>query len=342
LSKIEDKRTDSLSFTNKHVPVSFSSLSNIPDYDKESIFVCHDNEKELIDTFVERLVDMSAKTYEINVEKYSDVLDYLDRQIDIAIHEKDKNCAEQKYLKFMKWLREVPVVGFNSAKYDANIMKLYLSGALTKSDKPDKEEVTPRKTNSMYRVITSRSLKILDVANFLAAVVDLDKWLKAYKCNMTKGFFPYEWLDSYDKLDQDHLPPYKEWYSSLKGKNINEKQYNYCVRVWNDNNMKTMKDFLRWYNNCDVIPMVEALNRMFVFYRDKGLDMFKDAISLPDLAYKMLLSCTPEKFSLFKEEDKELFYLLKRNIVGGPSTIFHRYHEVDKTLIRGGKVCKNV
>ncbi len=45
---------------------------------------------------------------------------------------------------------------------------------------------------------------------------------------------------------------------------------------------------------------------------------------------------------MFKEEDKELFYLLKRNIVGGPSIIFHRYHEVDKTLIRGGKVCKNV
>jgi hypothetical protein len=56
--------------------------------------------------------------------------------------------------------------------------------------------------------------------------------------------------------------------------------------------MKTMKDFLRSYNNCDVIP-----------------------------------SCTEEKFSLFKEEDKELFYLLKRNSVGGPSIIFHRHHE---------------
>ena len=43
----------------------------------------------------------------------------------------------------MKWLREVPVVGFNSVKYDANIMKMYLSRALIKYDKPDKEEVTP-------------------------------------------------------------------------------------------------------------------------------------------------------------------------------------------------------
>ena len=94
---------------------------------------------------------------------------------------------------------------------------------------------------------------------------------------------------------------------------------------------------LRWYNNCDVIPMVVAINKMLVFYRDKGLDMFKDAISLPGLAYKMLLSCAEENFSLFKEEDKELFYLLKKNIVGSPSIIFHRYHEAGKTQIRGGK-----
>jgi hypothetical protein len=342
LSKIEDKRTETLSFTNKHLPVSFSLFSNIPGYDKEPIFVCHDNVKELIDIFVKTLVDMSAKAYEINIKKYEDVLEYLNKKIDMAIHEKDKNKAEQKYFKFMKWLREVPVVGFNSAKYDANIMKMYLSGALTKYDKPDKEEVTPLKTNSMYRVITSKTLKFLDVANFLAAGVSLDKWLKAYKCTMTKGFFPYEWLDKYDKLYQDHLPPYNEWYSSLKGKNIDMKDYEYCKDVWKENKMNTMMDFLRWYNNCDVIPMVEAINKMFVFYREKGLDMFKDAISLPGLAYKMLLTCTEEKFSLFKEEDKELFYLLKKNIVGGPSIIFHRYHEANKTHIRGGKLCKNV
>ena len=52
----------------------------------------------------------------------------------------------------------------------------------------------------------------------------------------------------------------------------------------------------------------------------------------------MLLSCTEEKFSLFKEEDKDFFYLSKKNIVGGPSITFHRYHEAGKTKIRGVKV----
>jgi hypothetical protein len=33
---------------------------------------------------------------------------------------------------FEKWIKEVPVIGFNSAKYDCNIMKVYLCDALQK------------------------------------------------------------------------------------------------------------------------------------------------------------------------------------------------------------------
>ena len=65
---------------------------------------------------------------------------------------------------------------------------------------------------------------------------------------------------THDKLDQDHLPPYNEWYNSLQGKNIDTEDYEYCKEVRNDNNMTRMNDFLRWYNNCDVIPMVEAFD----------------------------------------------------------------------------------
>ena len=56
--------------------------------------------------------------------------------------------------------------------------------------------------------------------------------------------------------------------------------------------------------------MVEAINKMFEFYRAKNLDMFKDAISLPGLAYKMLMNCPNANFSLFEEEDKHLYYML--------------------------------
>jgi hypothetical protein len=34
------------------------------------------------------------------------------------------------------------------------------------------------------------------------------------------------------------------------------------------------------------------------------------------------------------EKNKDLYDLYKNNIVGGPSIVFHRYHEKDKTFIR--------
>ena len=55
---------------------------------------------------------------------------------------------------------------------------------------------------------------------------------------------------------------------------------------------------------------------------------------------------------LFDDEDKitkedrkrnNLFYLLKDSIVGGPSIIFNRYHQANKTYIRNlDKLCKTI
>ena len=56
----------------------------------------------------------------------------------------------------------------------------------------------------------------------------------------------------------------------------------------------------------------------------------------------MLIRCPNAEFSLFEEEDKHLYYMLKNSKRGGPAIVFHRYQEVDETLIRGGKLCKSI
>jgi hypothetical protein len=44
--------------------------------------------------------------------------------------------------------------------------------------------------------------------------------------------------------------------------------------------------------------MIEAIKKMFPFYRARNLDMYKDAMSLPGLTYKMLMNCPKTNFSL--------------------------------------------
>jgi hypothetical protein len=58
--------------------------------------------------------------------------------------------------------------------------------------------------------------------------------------------------------------------------------------------MKTMNDFLVWYNNKDVEPMLEAIDKMFQFNENRRIDMFKDDISVPGLVLKYM--CCPISF----------------------------------------------
>ena len=49
-------------------------------------------------------------------------------------------------------------------------------------------------------------------------------------------------------------------------------------------------------------------------------------------------------FSLICEKDKDLHYCIKRNVVGGPSIVFNRYHCVNETTIRSNpsEVCQKI
>ena len=48
--------------------------------------------------------------------------------------------------------------------------------------------------------------------------------------------------------------------------------------------METFVDWLEYYNNLDVSPFLEALETMKAFYTNLGIDIFKDAVSLPGVS----------------------------------------------------------
>ena len=50
-----------------------------------------------------------------------------------------------------------------------------------------------------------------------------------------------------------------------------EENYQNLLDVWNYESMCTFKDFLRWYNNKDVVPTLEAMRKRLAFYHKKEL-----------------------------------------------------------------------
>ena len=107
--------------------------------------------------------------------------------------------------------------------------------------------------------------------------------------------------------------------------------------------MCTFKDFLRWYNNKDVVPTLEAMQKMLAFYHKKGVDMLKLGCTLRNLANICLHKSTSAKFYQFTETDKYLLEKIREDMVGGLSIVFTRKAVVDETFIRNSEIkCKSI
>ena len=107
--------------------------------------------------------------------------------------------------------------------------------------------------------------------------------------------------------------------------------------------MSSFKDFLRWYNKKDVVPTLEAMQKMIVFHDDKNIDMLKLGCTLPNLANICLHKATDAKFYPFTEGDKDLLEKIREDVVGGPSIVFTRKAVVDETFIRKStNLCKSI
>ena len=107
--------------------------------------------------------------------------------------------------------------------------------------------------------------------------------------------------------------------------------------------MTTFEDFFRWYNNKDVVPTLEAMQKLIGFYHKKGIDMPKLCCTLPSSANICLHKSIRVKFFSFTEADKDLLEKIIEDMIGGPSIVFTRRAVVDGTFIRMSQnVCKSI
>ena len=135
------------------------------------------------------------------------------------------------------------------------------------------------------------------------------------------------------------------YYSILKNKTVPNEDVALAEETWEKRNMTTFSDYIKYYNDADVIGCVEAIKKMLKDKKEKGLDMFKISVSLPGLTQRYLFNnIGDDYFVAFGQEHKHIEEELRNGITGGPSIIFHRYHEQFKTLIKAIKnnICKCV
>ena len=319
-----------------HQILSVSVASNVPGWTRP---VCHvndsDNPAAIVELMLKTLYGISRSAEEAVTHTLRRTFELLDK-LAVGCELETVNGLTSRLLD---WTKQLPVLGFNSAKYDLNLIRRYLIPLLKDGNKfQDKLRYTLKTEANKFTAITTERLKFLDMRSYLAANYNYAAFVKAYGAEGSKGCFPYEYMTSLDRLADRQLPPKAAFHSNLNDTDITDEQYEQCLRTWRVLGMKTLRDYLVHYNNKDVVPFVEAADNMRLFYmNDMRVDVFKDAVSVPGLTLKILFASVTDpgaKFWLFDEKDKDLHTTIRNNIVGGPSIIFHRYHEAGVTKIR--------
>jgi len=266
--------------------------------------------------------------------------------------------------KLEKYVLQVPVLGFNSFRYDIALLRSKLLKQLNLSD--DKMSFVIKRSNA-YCCIATKEYRFLDITQYLAPGCSYSQFLKVFGIAEEKGFFPYDYLDSFAKLSESTLPAYGAFYSDLKGYNVLEKEHNDWLAsgkggvppktgiqnyqalqaLWREQGMSTFKDYLQWYNNLDCGPFVSAVLKFQNFYKQNNLDVLKISVSLPGIARKMLFDTARENgahFAVFGTKDEDLYCKLRLNLCGGPSIVFTRHGKAGSSCIRNNpeKLCKRI
>ena len=276
----------------------------------------------------------NQRVFEFEDQGFEDDNEEKDASTQFLKMQKNQLIELQEHLE--RYCNVLPMFAFNSAKYDINLIKSYLLPILI--NERNMEPTVIKKANQFVS-FKFGDVQLLDIMNFLGGATSLDSFLKAYKTAETKGFFPYELFHCPEKVSNSELPPYDAFFSKLRNLNPLEKHYShyqkllscglkteealskmklskppasgeenyqYLLDIWNHENMGTYEDFLRWYNNEDVVPTLEAMQKVLAFYHKKGIVMLKLGCTLPNLANICLHKSTSAKFYPFTETDKDL------------------------------------
>ena len=138
-----------------------------------------------------------------------------------------------------------------------------------------------------------------------------------------KGIYPYEYVDSLEKLKETQLPSKEAFYSRLNDEGINDEDYAFAHKVWKVFEMKSLEDCHSLYNQTDVLLLADV----FENFRDICIKNYKldpaHYYTAPGSAWDAALKVSEVKLELLSDAD--MLLMVEKGIRGGASMIRNRY-----------------
>lgn len=319
LSDKFEQRGESTKYINEHVPISVSVCDSLSGGVRCFI---SDDPKNLLEQMFNYIDSISDDIYEYNNFKYSKLYDAINEAGNTKGSLKSGRQLNEDYDKLHDICQQTSLLGFNSGRYDINLIKKELFTVL------GPESLKRVIKNPSYMCILTVRCKMLDIKNYLPPATSSSSHLKTYTggcqckdkircvCGLGKGIFPYEYINKFERLSETTIPPIRAFDSDLHNTQISKEDYERVKFVWKHYGMKSVSDLLIWYNNLDVKPFVTAVQKQRELYKKFGLDMFADGVSLPSLAEKIMYQTLYKKLDPINRRWGEAFSFPKERFAG--------------------------
>ena len=181
-------------------------------------------------------------------------------------------------------------------------------------------------------------IRFIDSFKFMAASLDslvnnlpedafnnLKKYYTGDKLSLVKrkGVYPYEYMDTLERLKETKLPPKEAFYSKLNNEDISDEDYAHAQNVWRMFKMEHFQDYHNLYNKTDVLLLADV----FESFRNICIKNYEldpaHYYTAPGLAWDACLKMTGVKLELLSDID--MLLMVEKGIRGGVSMISNRY-----------------
>ncbi|XP_057310113.1 uncharacterized protein LOC130648107 [Hydractinia symbiolongicarpus] len=293
---------------------------------KHPTFMMNEDPKVLVQKFVEQLEQRQIQSVK-EVEKIypkPDDFDMLPEQTQNAWHE---------------WVNQVTVIGFNSGKYDINMIKRYFVERIA-----DDDNIKVAKKDNEYMILTTSNFKFIAIKNFLAPDLSYEKCALSGRNTLS----PEDYQAFRDEFYKRECVTMLDWLTEYNMADVIP--FIEAVDRTRNTYYRDEIDILKDAVSIPGVSMWYVLNKSLRLNPDKKLYASGDFCK-----HKCEARCTKARCEYCKQVQNactictknEAYELLQTGMVGGPAIVFCRYHENDVTGIRSHiytepKKCKTI
>jgi len=146
-----------------------------------------------------------------------------------------------------------------------------------------------------------------------------------------KGVYPYDYVDTIERLSETSLPSKENFYSQLNDEDISNDDYEFACEVWKKFNIKTLGEYSDLYLKTDVLLLADV----FENFRDVCMTTYKldpaHYYTSPGLTFDAMLKLTKVEIELLT--DVEMLLFVEKGIRGGITQCSTRYAKANNKYL---------